>query len=68
MFYETKQMIILTIVCLEGPRGPGRVRHHHPVSAGILRSPLGPDIDERIRRFGIVTAVRESYEVTCDPA
>ena len=69
MFYETKQMIILTIVCLEGPSGPGRVGHHHPVRAGILRSPPGPDIDEGIWGFGIVTASRiVSYEVTCDAA
>ena len=68
MFYETKQMI-LTIVCLEGPGGPGRVGHHHPVRAGILRSPPGPDIDEGIWGFGIVTACRiVSYELTCDAA
>ena len=51
-------MMILTIVSLEGPRGAGRVGHHHPVRAGIVRPPPGPHIDEGIRRPSIVAAIR----------
>ena len=61
-------MMILTIVRLEGPSGAGRVGHHHPVRAGIVRPPPGPHIDEGIGGSVIVTAVMVSYELTCDPA
>ena len=51
-------MLLLTIVRLEGATGACGVRHHHPVRAGIVRPPPGPDIDEGIRCPRIVAAIR----------
>ena len=57
-------MMILTIVCLKWPRGAGRVGHHHPVRAGIVRPPPGPHIDEGIGGSVIVTAVSRD-KISC---
>ena len=58
LFHGHVLVLLLTIVCLEGATSACGVRHHHPVRAGIVRPPPGPDIDEGIRCPRIVAAIR----------